>query len=141
MMPGGPSGVGELIVNASRATVSAVAGYPDRRPSPPYGSNFDTIFAAPGGGPGQAGRGDTYDIYHSVTNTQTGAIAAAYPHGGGGGGWGAAGGAGGSHLTGDINGSYTVGGNPGAAGGKAIKTNGHPVTWLGGSDRAYGAIG
>jgi hypothetical protein len=34
-----------------------------------------------------------------------------------------------------------VSGNPGAAGGKAINTNGHAVTWLAGSARAYGAVG
>ena len=57
---------------------------------------------------------------------------------GGGGGWGAAGGSGTQNL---IDFTAVKGGNPGGAGGKAIKTNGHAVTWLGGSDRAYGAIG
>jgi hypothetical protein len=51
--------------------------------------------------------------------------------GGGGGGWGARGGN-------AFNGTAT---SAGAAAGKAINTNGNAVTWIGGSARAYGAVG
>jgi len=95
------------------------------------------VFAAPGGGPGQPGKGDAFAVYVSV-NANDGTTAPVTPTSGGGGGWGAAGGFGTQSLP-----DFTVqkGGNLGAAGGKAIKTNGHAVTWLDGSDRAYGAIG
>jgi len=137
IMPGSPGGVGELIVTSPRAQVSALASYPDRRPSPPFGVATQTVFTAPGGGPGQAGRSDTYDIYHvSSTTSDTGA-AGIYPRAGGGGGWGAAGGAAG--LNAAV--GFVASGNPGAAGGKAVNTNGHAVTWLGGSARTYGAVG
>lgn len=53
--------------------------------------------------------------------------------GGGGGGWGAKGG---DCL--DKNSNVFV---YGGAGGKAVQTNGYAVTWLGGSNRAYGAVG
>lgn len=56
-----------------------------------------------------------------------------FPEAGGGGGWGARGGN-------FIDTTFTVR-RAGGAGGKAINTNGHGVTWLGGSDRAYGAVG
>ena len=59
----------------------------------------------------------------------------------GGGGWGAAGG---SAESAGIEFGVAApirGGILGAAGGKAIKTNGHAVTWLSGANRAYGAIG
>jgi hypothetical protein len=51
----------------------------------------------------------------------------------GGGGWGAKGG--------DYSNTALGGVWIGGAGGKAIETNGHAVTWTGGSDRAYGAVG
>lgn len=138
ILPGGSSGIGELITNTPRIDENplVVSGAPDRRPSPPFGSPLDTVFAAPGGGPGQPGKGDAFTIYvrdfgDSDPTPQT-------PFAGGGGGWGAAGGAGGKSTDET---TFQQGGNPGAAGGKAIKTNSHSVTWLGGSDRAYGAIG
>ncbi|WP_109389519.1 hypothetical protein [Salibaculum griseiflavum] len=138
ILPGSGGGIGELILSTPRVDIDqqVVPGAPDRRPSPPFGSPFDTIFAAPGGGPGQPGKGDTFTIY--VRDAGGGNDNPERPFAGGGGGWGAAGGAGTQTLD-DL--TVQQGGNPGAAGGKAIKTNGHAVTWLGGSDRAYGAIG
>ena len=138
ILPGTAGSVGELILNATRSDASAnvAPGYPDYRPTPPYGSTFDTYFAAPGGGPGQPGKGDAFAVYTFV-NANDGTTSPVTPTSGGGGGWGAAGGSG----TQTIDFTVQKGGNPGAAGGKAIKTNGHAVTWLGGSDRAYGAIG
>ena len=139
ILSGTGGGVGELILSATRidANANVAAGQPDYRPTPPYGSTFDTVFAAPGGGPGQTGKGDGFAVYVSV-NANDGTTAPVTPTSGGGGGWGAAGGPGTQYLT-----DFTVqkGGNLGAAGGKAIKTNGHAVTWLGGSNRAYGAVG
>ena len=139
ILPGSSSGIGELITSTPRIDENplVVSGAPDRRPSPPFGSPLDTKFAAPGGGPGQPGKGDAFTIYvrdpggDTTPTPQT-------PFAGGGGGWGAAGGAG-TQTADDL--SSQQSGNPGAAGGKAIKTNSHSVTWLGGSDRAYGAIG
>lgn len=55
--------------------------------------------------------------------------------GAGGGGWGAKGGDLVNTISTAPNYSY------GGAGGKAVQTNGYAVTWLGGSDRAYGAVG
>ena len=138
ILPGAAGGVGELLFGTPRADVTAnvALGQPDHRPSPPFGSQFDTIFAAPGGGPGQSGKGDDFAVYVFV-NTENGATFPVTTTSGGGGGWGAAGGAG----TQIIDFTAQKGGNPGAAGGKAIKTNGHAVTWLGGSNRTYGAIG
>lgn len=138
ILPGTGGGVGELILNANRIDVTAnvASGQPDYRPAPPFGAAFDTYFAAPGGGPGQPGKGDAFAVYIAV-NTNDGTTSPVTPTSGGGGGWGAAGGSG----TQIIDFATQKGGNPGAAGGKAIKTNGHAVTWLGGSDRAYGAIG
>lgn len=139
ILPGTGGSVGELILSATRfdATANVALGQPDYRPSPPYGSAFDTVYAAPGGGPGQPGKGDAFAVYFSV-NANDGTTAPVTPTSGGGGGWGAAGGSGTQSLA-----DFTVqkGGNLGAAGGKAIKTNGHAVTWLAGSNRAYGAIG
>ena len=57
------------------------------------------------------------------------------------GGWGAAGG---SAESAGIEFGVAApirGGILGAAGGKAVQTNGHAVTWLSGANRAYGAIG
>ena len=136
ILPGAASGIGELITKLPRGEVtsSVSAAHPDRRPVPPYGSIFDTVFAAPGGGPGQPGQGDAFVVY-ALVNTNDGTTAPVTPKSGGGGGWGASGGAG-MQFTPDVQ-----SGNPGAAGGKAIATHGHPVTWLAGSSRAYGAIG
>lgn len=139
ILPGTASGVGELIFAATRSNVNAqvAPGFPDRRPMPPFGSTLDTMFTAPGGAPGQPGQGDSFAVYVSL-NTSNGATTPVTAVSGGGGGWGAAGGAAGRYLA-DL--SAQTGGNPGAAGGKAIATNGHAITWLGGSAHAYGAIG
>ncbi|NRP12172.1 MULTISPECIES: hypothetical protein [unclassified Aliiroseovarius] len=136
ILPGTSGGVGELIANASRLSITVVAGQPDYRPTPPFGAAFDTVFAAPGGGPGQPGKGDAFVVYVNL-NTSDNSTSPVTATSGGGGGWGAAGGSG----TQTIDFATQKGGNLGAAGGKAIKTNGHAVTWLGGSDRAYGAVG
>jgi hypothetical protein len=139
ILPGGAGGTGELLLTAPRIDVTAnvAPGHPDYRPMPPFGSTFDTVFAAPGGGPGQPGQGDGFAVYVSL-NPNDGTTSPVTPLSGGGGGWGAAGGAATQFLT-----DFTTqqGGNPGAAGGKAISTHAHPVTWLGGSNRVYGAIG
>lgn len=57
----------------------------------------------------------------------------AFPAAGGGGGWGARGG--------NVLNTALAVVSAGGAGGKAINTNGHSVTWLGGANRAYGAVG
>lgn len=139
ILPGTASGVGELIFAATRSNVNAqvAPGFPDRRPMPPFGSTLDTMFTAPGGAPGQPGQGDSFAVYVSL-NTSNGTTTPVTAVAGGGGGWGAAGGAAARYLA-DL--TAQPGGNPGAAGGKAIATNGHAITWLGGSARAYGAIG
>ncbi len=69
-----------------------------------------------------------------------------YAAAGAGGGWGAAGGSSGpiydyysTTLATRVSGLGNP--QPGGAGGKAINTNGHAVTWIGGASRAYGAIG
>jgi hypothetical protein len=135
VIPGTAGGVGELFTTTNRTQVTANTAYPDLRPAKPFGSRFDTAFAAPGGGPGQAGRSDVFSVYRdTVANLIT-------PFAGGGGGWGAAGGAG-LISTGNFEEPTSItSGNPGAAGGKAINTNGHAVTWLAGSARTYGAVG
>ena len=140
ILPGTGGGVGELILTATRTDVppDLAPDQPDYRPTPPLGSQFDTVFAAPGGGPGQPGKGDAFVVYVSV-NVVEGTTTPLRPTSGGGGGWGAAGGPGTQHPS-AFN-PAVQSGNLGAAGGKAIKTNGHAVTWLGGSNRAYGAIG
>ena len=138
ILPGTVGGVGELIFSSPRTdiTASVAAGHPDRRPVRPFGSSFDTLFTAPGGAPGQPGQGDSFAVYVFRNSDRT--LTPIRPLTGGGGGWGAAGGAATRYLA-DL--SAQTGGNPGAAGGKAIATNGHAITWLGGSARAYGAIG
>ena len=57
----------------------------------------------------------------------------AFPFAGGGGGWGARGG--------NVLNTALAVVSAGGAGGKAINTNGHAVTWLVGANRAYGAVG
>jgi hypothetical protein len=57
----------------------------------------------------------------------------ACPFAGGGGGWGARGG--------NVLNTALAVVSAGGAGGKAINTNGHAVTWLVGANRAYGAVG
>lgn len=88
-----------------------------------------TDVGLPGGGPGQVG---------GTSGNGEGSLV------GGGGGWGAAGGLGPAGLTDDPNdpaGTLAGPNGLGGAGGKAINTNGHAVTWIGGASRAYGAIG
>lgn len=137
VIPGTAGGVGEVFTTTSRIQVTADTGFADLRPVKPFGSAFDTAFAAPGGGPGQAGRSDTFAVYRDSANN--GAFIT--PLAGGGGGWGAAGGAGLISTGGFEEPTSITSGNPGAAGGKAINTNGHAVTWLAGSARTYGAVG
>lgn len=139
ILPGTAGGVGELILSSPRTDINAsvAAGYPDRRPVPPFGFSFDTLFTAPGGAPGQQGQDDGFAVY-VFRNASDGTLTPIKPLSGGGGGWGAAGGAATRYLA-DL--TVQAGGNPGAAGGKAVATNGNAITWLGGSGRAYGAIG
>lgn len=147
ILPGTAGGVGELIYVSPR-TVQAETidpAYPDRRPNSPLGSMFDTVFCQPGGGPGEPGKGSEFKIYGVLSTMQDGTVQTFLQAGmgGGGGGWGAAGGSG-DHLGFDQSLGYETrlfGANPGGAGGKAINTNGHAVTWLGGANRAYGAVG
>lgn len=135
VMPGTACGVGEVFSRTDRPTYDAVTAYPDLRPSKPRGSPFDTWFGSPGGGPGQAGASDTFVVYGDFNQNVI------KPTAGGGGGWGAAGGAGRVETGLFEDPTFITSGNPGAAGGKAINTNGHAVTWLGGATRAYGAVG
>lgn len=139
ILPGGAGGTGELLLATTRLSITAnvAPGHPDYRPAPPFGSTLDTVFAAPGGGPGQPGQGDGFAVYVYL-NPSDGTTSPITAISGGGGGWGAVGGAATQFLT-----DFTTqkGANPGAAGGKAISTNTHPVTWLGGSNRVYGAVG
>ena len=137
IIPGTAGGVGEVFSQTSRLSPVVNTAYPDLRPAKPFGSTYDTVFAAPGGGPGQAGRSDTFAVYRDSANN--GAFIT--PLAGGGGGWGAAGGAGLIDTGGFEEPTSITSGNPGAAGGKAINTNGHAVTWLAGSARTYGAVG
>ena len=139
IMPATTGGIGELIVHVDSVTgnrlpqTADTTRGPDRRPTPPYGWILDTIFSSAGGGPAEAGMSIDYPVFYNGTETlPTGTCS------GGGGGWGASGG---NSVNETV--LITDAGTPnlGAAGGKAIQTNGHAVTWLGGSSRAYGAIG
>ena len=127
--------MGEVFSRTDRPTYAVISAYPDLRPSKPLGSPFDTWFGSSGGGPGQAGASDTLVIYGDVNGNVI------KPTAGGGGGWGAAGGAGRVETGLFDDPTFITSGNPGGAGGKAINTNGHAVTWLGGATRAYGAVG
>ena len=138
ILPGTGGGVGEIFLVSPRLTATAAPGYPDYRPDPLYGEPIVTVFAAPGGGPGQSGKGDLFAVYVG-TDGNTTAVAERTGAAGGGGGWGAAGGTGLGPSSVAL--EVVAGGNPGAAGGKAINTNGHAVTWLAGSARTYGAVG
>ena len=138
-MPAVATSIGELIINATRLAPNIVTSKPDIRPTKPTSSSFDTKWSGRGGGSGQAGNGNDLEIYWALADNGT-----PYPvfaAAGGGGGWGAAGGSAESDGIEYGVASPIRGGNLGAAGGKAIKTNGHAVTWLSGSSRAYGAIG
>ena len=140
-MPAVATSIGELIAPAvpprSTQGVSLVPGKPDLRPLKPLGNLFDTVWTGQGGGSAQAGTGSALTIYwHLYTSDSSQAEIG--PFSGGGGGWGAAGGPG-ANYGGDFSTQRVA--NIGAAGGKAIKTNGHAVTWLSGANRAYGAIG
>lgn len=146
ILPGAAGGIGELIFAARSAPTETLnPAYPDRRPNSPLGWVFDTAFCQPGGGPGEAGKGSEYVVYSTLATLQDGTVQTNLitGMGGGGGGWGAAGGTGDALVFDSTSGFETrlFGANPGGAGGKAIKTNNHPVTWLGGSNRAYGAVG
>ena len=140
-MPAGATSIGELIINPTRLApqYGIDTSKPDIRPTKPNSSTFDTVWSGRGGGAGQAGNGNDLEIYWGRNNQGT--SYAVYAAAGGGGGWGAAGG---SAESAGIEFGVAApirGGILGAAGGKAIKTNGHAVTWLSGANRAYGAIG
>ena len=140
-MPAGATSIGELIINPTRLApqYGIDTSKPDIRPTKPNSSTFDTVWSGRGGGSGQAGNGNDLEIYWGRNNQGT--SYAVYAAAGGGGGWGAAGG---SAESAGIEFGVAApirGGILGAAGGKAIKTNGQAVTWLSGASRAYGAIG
>jgi hypothetical protein len=137
ILPGTGGGVGEIFLVSPRLTATAAPGYPDYRPDPLYGEPIVTVFAAPGGGPGQSGKGDLFTVFTALKTDGT--VTPITSSSGGGGGWGAAGGTGLAPSSVAL--EVVAGGNPGAAGGKAINTNGHAVTWLAGSARTYGAVG
>ena len=141
-MPAVATSIGELIVATTRIAPpygGVNTSKPDIRPSKPTSSHFDTQWSGRGGGAGQVGNGNDLEIYCGYNSAGT--TYPSYATAGGGGGWGAAGGS--AESAGTLNGvaSPIRGGILGAAGGKAIKTNGHAVTWLSGANRAYGAIG
>ena len=146
ILPGAAGGVGELIMALPRSlpneTVSPA--YPDLRPNSPFGWFLDTAFCQPGGGPGEPGKGSEFVVYAQIGTDANGApVTNLYGGmGGGGGGWGAMGGTADAFVPGpDGLSQNTPGANPGGAGGKAINTNNHAVTWLGGANRTYGAVG
>ena len=93
-----------------------------------------------GGGPGSAGASADFIIHYWNVNGVATPVRGW--GGGGGGGWGAAGGSGivftGTDTTGNGGTSSTI---AGGAGGKAIDTQCHAVTWIAGSNRSYGAVG
>lgn len=138
ILPGTGGGIGELHMTTPQFVPTLSPGYPDYRPNPPYGGTAQTVFGAPGGGPGQSGKGDLFQVYVGTDGFST-TVAPRTGSSGGGGGWGAAGGTGLAPGAAVL--EVVAGGNPGAAGGKAINTNGHAVTWLAGSARTYGAVG
>ena len=147
ILPGAASGVGEVITALPRSvpTHTLNPAYPDRRPNSPFGQVLDTTFCQPGGGPGEPGKGSEYVIYSTFATLQDGTVQTNLHSGlgGGGGGWGAAGGAAAAWVLDSASGfdALVNNANPGGAGGKAINKNGHAVTWLGGANRAYGAVG
>lgn len=142
ILPGTAGGVGELYTVAARSVPGVVinGGYPDLRPNAPLGWNLDTAWCQPGGGPGAMGKSSDFPIFGWDGGN---GLVLESGMGGGGGGWGAAGGAAAALVFDSASGFETRvnNANPGGAGGKAINTNGHAVTWLGGANRAYGAVG
>lgn len=98
-------------------------------------ASFNEALGAPSSAAGQAGRGNEFLAYHVATNNPGGFTL--YPKSGGGGGWGAAGGN--ANMV-DTN-LNVIGTYYGGAAGKAINTAGNTVTWMGGSNRVYGAVG
>lgn len=85
------------------------------------------LFAFAGGGAGVAGGSYTGILPVDFSSVCGGA---------GGGGWGASGG---SVPSDGVTNTSSI--NLGAAGGKAINTNGNAVTFIGGSNRVFGVIG
>lgn len=139
-MPAVATSIGELVLGTMRLTppYGVVTSKPDLRPTKPS-SLFDTVWTGRGGGSGQAGTGNNLEIYWEYNST--GASNPIFASAGGGGGWGAAGGTAQSSGVQYGVASPIRNGILGAAGGKAIQTNGQAVTWLSGANRAYGAIG
>ena len=80
-------------------------------------------------------RGGSYDV--GIFDANGSLVSPA--SGAGGGGWGASGGS--VFASGLANNSVVIPVNIGGAGGKAINTNGNPVTFVGGSSRVFGVIG
>lgn len=138
IMPAVQTGIAELILETPRVVppFGIDTSIPDIRPTKPS-DVICTVWSGQGGGSGQAGTGDEVIIFGRLNFNSV--LEPAHASAGGGGGWGAAGGGGTARGPDTFTG--VIGGKTGAAGGKAIQTNGHPVTWLGGSSRAYGAIG
>jgi hypothetical protein len=132
IMPATRGGFGEFNYNEPLN----VPDYPpatDLRLNPPFGADFTTVWASRGGGSSQDGDSTGFAVYDGVYD---GEPATYITRAGGGGGWGAAGGDGSTIL--DPDNAVNIGG----AGGKAINTNGHAVTWTGGqgTDRVFGAV-
>lgn len=92
---------------------------------------------APPSAAGQAGRGVEFVAVNVASTLSATGFLDIFPASGAGGGWGAAGGN--SLLT--NTGYATIGTSYGGAAGKAINTAGNTVTWIGGSNRVYGAVG
>lgn len=108
---------------------------------------FLSAYAVQGSAGGEAGKGSEYKIFQGVETTN-GSTIIIRPSNGAGGGWGAAGGTYQEYVSGTdtpATTSQNLTGGPvsmiGAAGGKAINTNGHAVTFIGGSSRVFGVVG
>lgn len=146
IMPGVYRGTAGVFSLFPLGNLSAATFTPDRRNSAlaaAYPNSNDALgvnsveHGTPGGAPNTPGI-NTLDFGMQVV---VGSLSPVYyPQAGSGGGWGAKGG--------DAHGA-TPGGTAaagvsfglGGAGGKAINTNGHTVTFAGGSDRVYGVVG
>ncbi|WP_439104446.1 hypothetical protein [Celeribacter marinus] len=134
------AGLLDMVTGDVTAAANATPLYIDRR----YHTQalaLNEHFGGWGGGPGEAGANgggyttlsaqsqDLIRIYQTTSDPAGGYHDVESP---GGGGWGAKGG---DTLEDAV---ITA---TGGAGGKAIQTGGHAVTWLSGSHRAYGAVG
>ena len=139
---------GAMVIGSAITNIFQTTEY-DYRVSKLYG--YAETSGAPGGGvnnPGYDG-GYTNEYYNFFPQplAKAGTLVLAC-NSGSGGGWGAKGGDvyAADYATtfgNDSNGTpmYAQVLIAGGAGGKAVQTNGYAVTWLGGSNRAYGAVG